>query len=57
MIEHTLDVATQQSKEGKQFTLSFDGKLVTQGSFGERNGDIDLWGKEGVITVHQALKQ
>ena len=37
--------------------LSFDGKLVTQGSFGEKNGDVDLWGKEGVITVCQALKQ
>ena len=57
MVEHTLDVATEQSRVGKQFTLSFNGKLVAQGLFDERNGDVDLWGKEGVMTVHQALKQ
>ena len=57
MIKHTLDVATEQSTKGKQFTLSFNGKLVAQGSFSERNGDVDQWGKEGAITVHQALKQ
>ena len=56
VIEHTLDVATEQCKHDKQLTLSFDGKLVTQGSFGDKNGDVDLWGK-GVITVHQALKE
>ena len=36
--------------------MSFDGKLVAQGSFGDLNGDVDLWGCEGVISVHQALK-
>ena len=57
LIQHTLDVVTKQCDEGKQFTLSFDGKLIAQGSFGEKNGDVDLWGKEGIITVQQALKQ
>ena len=42
---------------GKQFTLSFDGKLVAQGAFGNKNGDVDLWSCEGVIMVHQALKK
>ena len=55
-IKQTLQIAEEQSKEGKQFTLSFDGKLVAQGSFGVLNGDVDLWGCEGVISVHQALK-
>ena len=36
--------------------MSFDGNLVAQGSFGELNGDVDLWGHEGAISVHQALK-
>ena len=56
-IEHTLQIAEEQSWDGKQFTLSFDGKLVAQGSFGEKNRDVDLWGHEGVISVHQALKK
>ena len=57
MVEHTLDIASEQSKDGKQFTLSFNGKLVTQGAISEKTGDVDLWGKEGEITVNEALKQ
>ena len=56
-IKHTLQIAEEQSQDGKQFTLSFDGKLVAQGSFGEKNGDVDLWGHEGAISVHQVLKK
>ena len=57
MVEHTLDIASEQSKDGKQFTLSFNGKLITQGAIGEKTGDVDLWGKEGEITVNDTLKQ
>ena len=56
-IKQTLQIAEEQSKQGKQFTLSFDSKLIAQGSFGELNGDVDLWGCEGVLSVHQALKK
>ena len=55
-IKTHIKIAQEQSKKGKQFSLSFDGKLISQGSFGEKNGDVDLWGCEGVIGVHQALK-
>ena len=37
--------------------MSFDGKLLAQGCFGEGNGDVDLWGHEGTITLHQALRK
>ena len=45
-IKHTLDIAEQQSKQdpNKQFTLTMDGKLLAEGSKGEHNGDVDLWG-------------
>ena len=57
MIMHTLDMAEELAKNGKQFTLSFNGKMLAQGCFGEHNGDIDLWGHEGCITLHQAIRQ
>ena len=55
-IKQILQIAVEKSKQGKQFTLSFDGKLVAQGSFGDLNRDVDLWGHEGIISVHQAPK-
>ena len=41
-----LNIAEQQSKQdpNKQFTLTMDGKLLAEGSKGEHNGDVDLWG-------------
>ena len=34
MIKHTLDMAEDLARDGKQFTMSFDGKLLAQGCFG-----------------------
>ena len=31
--------------------------MLAQGCFGEHNGDINLWGCEGCITLHQASRQ
>ena len=56
-VTHTLDVAEQESKIGKQYTLSFDGKKVGEGSRGESDGDIDLLGREKPQSISEAIKQ
>ena len=40
----------------KEFVLSFDGMHVSQGSKGKIDGDVDLWGAEGIPNVHSAAK-
>ena len=39
----------------RQFVISFDGKLVAQGSKGDRKGDVDLWGIEKPVSVSNAI--
>ena len=43
-VNHTLDVAQEEASHGIQFCVSLDGKTVAEGSKGESDGDIDLWG-------------
>ena len=57
MIKHTLDVAEAESKEGEQYTLTFNGKYVAEGFRSDRDGDVDLWGCEGDVSVKEALVQ
>ena len=40
----------------KEFVISFDGMCVSQGSKGKIDGDVDLWGAEGIPNVHSAAK-
>ena len=40
----------------KEFVVCFDGMRVSQGSKGETDGDVDLWGAEGYPIVHTAVK-
>ena len=46
LIQHSLDMAQEQSENGDQFVISFDGKVVAQGCKNECNGDVNLWGRE-----------
>ena len=46
LIEHSLDMAQEQSENGGQFVISFDGKMVAQGCKNECDGDVNLWGRE-----------
>ena len=43
-VDHTLDVAQEEASQGVQFCVTLDGKTVAEGSKGEIDGDIDLWG-------------
>ena len=47
----------QAQKEKKQFILSFDGKMVGEGSKSESDGDVNLWGHESKVPVGQALEE
>ena len=40
----------------KEFVLPFDGMCVSQGSKGKTDGDVDLWGAEGIPNVHSVAK-
>ena len=55
-ITQSLEIAERKAKEGCEFMLSFDGKLIALGCKGESNGDANLWGLEGPPTLSQSLK-
>ena len=55
-IQQSLDLAESKAKEGAEFILSFDGKLVAPGCKGENEGDCDLWGVEGPPNLPTALR-
>ena len=57
-IQHSIDVAKQQTAIGKQFVVCFDGKNLVEGSKGENTGDIDMWGVDKQNkTSQEALKE
>ena len=45
-IHQSLDIAEKQAREGAQFVLGLDGKMVAQGCKNESDGDVNLWGRE-----------
>ena len=47
IIQHSLDLAHERAKEGDEFILSFDGKLVSPGCKDKQTGDCNMWGREG----------
>ena len=49
-VQQSLNIVEEQARNGAQFILSFDGKLVAPGCKGERTGDSDMWGVEGPPT-------
>ena len=55
-ITQSLEIAERKAKEGCEFVLSFDGKLIALGCKGESKGDANLWGLEGPPTLSQSLK-
>ena len=50
-VQQSLKLASEKSKKGAQFVLSFDGKLVAPGCKGENCGDTNMWGAEGLQTL------
>ena len=54
-ITQNIDIAQQQAKDGAQFVLSMDGKMVAQGCKNESDGDVDLWGRE-IPTLSQSVE-
>ena len=55
IIQHSLDLAAERAKQGDEFILSFDGKLISPGCKGEDIGDCNMWGREGPRTLAKAL--
>ena len=55
-ITQSLEIAEWKAKEGCEFVLSFDGKLIALGCKGESKGDANLWGLKGPPTLSQSLK-
>ena len=56
IIQHSLDLAQERAKEGDEFILSFDGKLVSPGCKDKQTGDCNMWGREGPPNIRKALK-
>ena len=56
IIQHSMDLAEERSKQGDEFILSFDGKLVSPGCKDKSTGDCDMWGREGPPNLRKALK-
>ena len=54
-MEHSLDLVERKAREGAQFVLSFDGKLIAPGCKDECTGDSNLWGKEGPPNLKQSI--
>ena len=55
-VEQSLALAKSKAREGCQFVLSFDGRLIAPGCKGDCTGDSNLWGKEGPPNLDQAVK-
>ena len=54
-VEHSLDLVEKKAKEGSQFVLSLDGKLIALGCKDECTGNSNLWGKEGPPNLKQSI--
>ena len=55
-IQQSIELAAAKAKEGGEFILSFDGKLIAPGCKGENEGDCDLWGVEGPPNLSTAVR-
>ena len=55
IIQHSFDLAAERAKQGDEFILSFDGKLISPGCKGEDIGDCNMRGREGPPTLAKAL--
>ena len=55
-IKQSLKLASEKSKKGAQFVLSFDSKLVAPGCKGENCGNTNMWGAEGPPNLRTAIK-
>ena len=55
-VEQSLILAQDKAKEGGQFILSFDGKLIALGCKGDSCGDSNMWGVEGPPNLDEAVK-
>ena len=47
IIQQSIDLAEERAKQGEEFILSFDGKLISPGCKDKDTGDCNMWGKEG----------
>ena len=57
-VDYTLDVAQEEASQGVQFCVTLDGKTVAEGSKGETDSDIDLWGVDKQYSnVTEALQK
>ena len=56
IIQQSLDLAEEHAKEGDEFILSFDGKLISPGCKDKETGDCNMWGREGPPNIQKALK-
>ena len=56
IIQQSLDLAEERAREGDEFILSFDGKLISSGCKDKQTGDCDMWGREGPPNIRNALK-
>ena len=55
-LQQSIELAETKVKEGCEFILSFDGKLIAPGCRGENEGDCDLWSEEGPLNLSTAVK-
>ena len=57
IIESSLDICQELSTtHGKQYNLSFDGILITQGSKGISDWNVNLWGIEKPLSISKSQK-
>ena len=55
-VEQSLILAEEKAKQGGQFILSFDGKLIAPRCKGNSCGDSNMWGIEGPPNLSTAVK-
>ena len=46
IVEHSLDITQEEARNGAQYVLGLDGKMVAQGCKNDSDGDVNLWGAE-----------
>ena len=56
IIQQSLDLVEEHTREGDEFILSFDGKLISPGCKDKETGDCNMWGREGPPNIRKALK-
>ena len=56
IIQHSIDLAEERAKQGEEFILSFDGKLISPGCKDKDTGDCNMWGREGPPNLKKSLR-